>query len=499
MNLLQFEKTSDVSRINYIFNRSDDSVNHAFSLDPYHSDALENQTILNNLVGTLVKYSISGRIEPYLASRWDQSKDGRKWTFSLRDDLRCENGSPITASTFVDQLKRQLQKYSKMGKIMAFDQLKGWSRFKVNPEDGDVGIYTQGNRVIFEFDLAPKEFLEILRMSYFGFWCDCNFERGEFRKDGLFCSSGSYVLKENQNGSRIVIAKKDNWFSISDDSVSEIEFSSRHLKGAIGSYTKTMIRMGSSVPDLDDIDSYFSVRTTPTILTAFILSPWSSSKFFSKVQNRKVFNWRLKKVAESRDLTKMGIYRADSFYPTAPSHIALSQPNENRFNYSGEELEITLPNRLGPKLAEYVRDILLKVFSDIPIERIHFHSAHHGDPKIMDKYVSNRFFDIRISSVDIGGTVLNPAIEMMFCTSLGISFPDPSGRICHLVDEFKKSGKEIDSFYIREFNQILADELHVIPLFHSGLTWLYTKDFDPKTIPTGTAHPKFEEFRFVED
>jgi hypothetical protein len=90
-------------QLNYIFHRPEMAPEVSFSLAPSHSDSFENQTILNALVGTLVKYDVSGRIEPYLASSWSKSKDGRRWEFALQDHLECEDGTPITASSYSEQ------------------------------------------------------------------------------------------------------------------------------------------------------------------------------------------------------------------------------------------------------------------------------------------------------------------------------------------------------------------------------------------------------------
>ena len=44
-----------------------------FSLNPLHSDSTYNAVVMDSLVGTLVKYNLSGRYEPFLASSWSAS------------------------------------------------------------------------------------------------------------------------------------------------------------------------------------------------------------------------------------------------------------------------------------------------------------------------------------------------------------------------------------------------------------------------------------------
>ncbi|HEV2884360.1 MAG TPA: peptide ABC transporter substrate-binding protein, partial [Pyrinomonadaceae bacterium] len=43
---------------------------------------------------------------PAVATRWEQSNDGRVWTFHIRDDARWSNGEPVTAADFVRSWRR---------------------------------------------------------------------------------------------------------------------------------------------------------------------------------------------------------------------------------------------------------------------------------------------------------------------------------------------------------------------------------------------------------
>jgi peptide/nickel transport system substrate-binding protein len=48
--------------------------------------------------GTLVRVDCDGRMLPGLAQRWSRVEDdGRRWRFTLRDDARFWDGTPVTA------------------------------------------------------------------------------------------------------------------------------------------------------------------------------------------------------------------------------------------------------------------------------------------------------------------------------------------------------------------------------------------------------------------
>ena len=84
---------------------------------------------------------------------------------------------------------------------------------------------------------------------------------------------------------------------------------------------------------------------------------------------------------------------------------------------------------------------------------------------------------------------------MMFCTKLGINFPDPSGRICELVSNGIESLKGIDNSFINQFNQILYEDAVIIPIQHLSSKWFVTNDIDPMSLPKTVIYPQFELIR----
>ena len=78
------------------------------SLDPLASDSVYESIPLNQIFDTLVTFDPSLNIVPSLAGTWTIAKDGRSYTFHLRDDVRFHDGSPFDASDVVFSVKRLL-------------------------------------------------------------------------------------------------------------------------------------------------------------------------------------------------------------------------------------------------------------------------------------------------------------------------------------------------------------------------------------------------------
>ncbi len=66
--------------------------------------------VARQMFDTLVQYrDVTSDIEPGLATQWSISRDGLAWTFRLRDGVRFQDGTALTAQHVVDSLERIVQ------------------------------------------------------------------------------------------------------------------------------------------------------------------------------------------------------------------------------------------------------------------------------------------------------------------------------------------------------------------------------------------------------
>lgn len=75
------------------------------SLDPMKAVGLPEIQVIRDLFEGLVNQDEKGTLIPGVATRW-QSNDNRVWTFTLRDDARWSDGTPVTADDFVYSWQR---------------------------------------------------------------------------------------------------------------------------------------------------------------------------------------------------------------------------------------------------------------------------------------------------------------------------------------------------------------------------------------------------------
>ncbi|HET9501849.1 MAG TPA: ABC transporter substrate-binding protein [Marmoricola sp.] len=67
------------------------------NLDPNSSSSSVNAEVMRQVYDSLVHRTKDGDYEPWLATSWEVSKDGKVYTFELRDDVKFHDGTPFDA------------------------------------------------------------------------------------------------------------------------------------------------------------------------------------------------------------------------------------------------------------------------------------------------------------------------------------------------------------------------------------------------------------------
>jgi len=182
------------------------------STDPLDSDTIRNSVFMHSLVGTLVKYGLSGRVEPYLASSWQILSSGTEWHFSLHQNLHCDDGTLISAQKYVDVLLKTLKQLSAKNKTPHFSELLGWDEFSEGSTGTLEGLSAEKHAIKFRFKKPPTQnFLDFLSHPYFGFYCPKNWNAdGTWKSDQTIISSGSFRLL-SFSSQKIVLEKRSDW------------------------------------------------------------------------------------------------------------------------------------------------------------------------------------------------------------------------------------------------------------------------------------------------
>lgn len=85
-------------------NRSEPS-----ALDPHRAQTVYENNVLQDLFEGLTAYNAAAEVIPAVASSWDVSADGTRYTFYLREGLKWSDGAPLTAGDVVFSFRRLMK------------------------------------------------------------------------------------------------------------------------------------------------------------------------------------------------------------------------------------------------------------------------------------------------------------------------------------------------------------------------------------------------------
>ncbi|MCL6631584.1 MAG: peptide ABC transporter substrate-binding protein [Alicyclobacillus herbarius] len=148
-----------------------DVVADKVNLDPASAFDPVSQELVRQLYDTLVRYDAhSGRVLPMAAKSWSVSKDGRTYTFHLRTGMRFWNGDLVTATSFVNELKRVLNRRLRPHPCPApsfFFDIQGAVEYYDGKSKSIPGAQAVNrDTLVFHLIKPQAEFLKILSLTF---------------------------------------------------------------------------------------------------------------------------------------------------------------------------------------------------------------------------------------------------------------------------------------------------------------------------------------------
>jgi hypothetical protein len=459
------------------------------SLNIFESEKYEPAVIVQQLIGTLVYYSNFGRYEPRLAQSWQRTNE-TTWEFQLKDNLKCENGEVINAKSFKRSLERSLFIYEKKGGFPVLNLLVGFNEFVKNnanvkniSELSDLkGIQTDNNKLIFKFDQKVKSgFLQILSFSPFGYICEGNFlGDGSWADDLKFISSGPYKSKSITIGEKYILEKNEFWNDFEKNSPEQIIF------------THSDTNIDPKLPIV--IDAFTNEYTNPKLIEYKLVPEYLNSVligntekgFFNTKERRKIFKSTFDKIAASILPETFGVNtRSNTFYPNQkvldPTEVKQKKLPQNVENLV---IEGTVP--IEGTSRWYAWLVLEKTLKELGLNYV------FSNTEASFENMTNRKFDLRIRGSSVGGGVEPWGVFILFCSSVGINFPDPSGTICKLASDYE-SDLISEEDLTKKVLASVEDESALLPVSHYGVKLLLSDSIQTDTLSPALSIMKFDQ------
>jgi peptide/nickel transport system substrate-binding protein/oligopeptide transport system substrate-binding protein len=128
------------------------------TLDPALVTDIYGRPIVTQVFDSLVQFDANLKPIPALAEFWEASRDGRTWTFALRQGVKFHNGREMTAQDVVYSFSRLLDSTKLLPVTELFQHMQGVKEFRAGKAASVQGLQAQGRytfRMVLEEPLAP--------------------------------------------------------------------------------------------------------------------------------------------------------------------------------------------------------------------------------------------------------------------------------------------------------------------------------------------------------
>lgn len=462
-------------RLNVVLDKKTEG--EVFSFSVFNSDYSRNQLLMEQLVSTLVKYEGTGRYETFLAESWSTDSHLKVWSFKIKKKIFTEDGEEITAPKYKKCLERLSLEYSKSSESHVLKDLIGWDKFKKEKLSLE-GIETKDDyTLVFKFNSPPSGFLEFLSMPYFGFYSEKNFTGIKWKDDNKIISSSKYKIQSSDGKNVVLKLRKD--FGLNEGNEPEEIFIYTGDNKIINN--DQMYIFENKMKDLNLRGAYL-VESTPTVLNSIVLSPFKDE--FTDPKTRNDILAYFQKNLDLRNQTFYYGFESSRLNYESSEKPKLKSKKLKVFVQSLNNNEET--EKINKLLQQLEMDFNLKVDVDTP------ETLGSNWPKIA---LDNKKYHMRIARVDIGGAPENWVIDMMFCSKLGISFPDPTGSICNVVKKYKALGVADINTYSHEIFDAVLKTNTLLPIKHTGFSWFFSNNIDPKNLSKTMNIPRLDKIR----
>ncbi len=177
-------------------------------IDPAVGNDFSDSIALVNLYDTLVFPNFDGSVRPHLATDWEVSPDGRKYTFYLRQGVKFHNGDELTAEDVEFSMKRLLT----IGEGFAYlfesvTDVKAVDKYTVEfTLKEPFGPFVRA--LVRLYILNKDQVLAHIKPGPYG-------EMGDYGKEWLLTNdagSGPYKVKEMKMEEYLLAEKFDDWW-----------------------------------------------------------------------------------------------------------------------------------------------------------------------------------------------------------------------------------------------------------------------------------------------
>lgn len=198
------------------------------SLDPHIATGNSAAPILYDIGVGLTTLDAEGRVIPGAAASWTISDDGLTYTFTLRENLKWSDGSPLTADDFAYSVRRVVDPATASRFASFFFPLENAREILAGRKDpSTVGVEVTGERTLVYRLVAPTpSFLETLASNVASPVPRQVIEQHgrQWTRPGVMLTSGPYRLTEWVPNSHVQLEKNPHFYDADSVSIPVVRY-----------------------------------------------------------------------------------------------------------------------------------------------------------------------------------------------------------------------------------------------------------------------------------
>lgn len=469
------------------------------SVAPMDSDSQRNHMVISQVASPLLRPHASNSPQPYLAKTWKISKDGLTWDFELRSHLTCEDGEKIDAEGYIESFNKSAKIYAANGTTILLDNIVGWEDFKSGKSSQIAGLTrSKDGSITFNFKKFDSGTVHYLAMPYFAYYCRSNFDKdGNWQDKRKIVSSSAYRITDISNFT-VSFTLRNDWFTTHPKSVKTVKYELMDPNdiGALKP-SKTIIFANNKRKIPKSPAGYRSISGMPTYLASVVLSP-QMDNIFKNSENRCIFKTKIKEIKRRLEDKENDLLLTDSVFLANPNKTHHKTCTGPLVGQNERELQFLYPTGGDNPVRSYVRTVITTALKELKVPFKIVDGYKNKDQRY--KIHSNMHYDIRVAYVIAGVSMYNWPVKMMWCSKMGVSFPDASGDICRLVENNdKKKLLTVDRYYENSFNETIDRDATVLPLFFTRPYFLFSNDLRSSLDPLITDGIYFDALSLAVD
>ena len=141
----------------------------------------------------LTKFDENGEIVPCLAEEWENSEDGKTWTFKIREGVKFSNGDDMTPEMVKASIERTAEKSDRVPEFFDLDSIE-----------------VDGQNLIFHLNRANANMAGCLADPLF-LIVDTNVDDSTFAMEGPICT-GPYAVESFSPTDSCIVVKNENYW-----------------------------------------------------------------------------------------------------------------------------------------------------------------------------------------------------------------------------------------------------------------------------------------------